>query len=165
MGDVEDADARLALRRVEQALNVQRLALHPALEAGRSDDVVQFHRQGEAVLFGEERVHVEDAQPGEGRLLHLEDHVFQRQVLAAPPGVLEEVGDQHVLAVFDRLDGAPDQCQQRGDDAADLLAVELVIVCSPAVWRGLHRVEDADRQAGIGAGRVDAEARFLGVLL
>jgi len=42
--DIENADARLALGRVEQALDIERLALQPALEARCGDDVVQLHR-------------------------------------------------------------------------------------------------------------------------
>jgi len=123
--------------------------------------VVQLHRQAEALFFGEEGVDVEHAELAERRFLYLEDHVFERQVLPAPPGVLEDVGDQHVLAVFDRLDVLADQRQQRGDDPADLLAVELVVARLPAPVRRAHSVHDADRQAGVGAGRVDAEMSVL----
>jgi hypothetical protein len=38
--DVENADTRLAFRRIEQALNIERLALNPTLEARRCDNVV-----------------------------------------------------------------------------------------------------------------------------
>ena len=47
VGDGEDRQPRLALGRVEQAADVERLAFHPGGEAGRGQQVVQPHRQVE----------------------------------------------------------------------------------------------------------------------
>ena len=110
-----------------------------------------------ALLLGDVVVDREDAELVEGRLLHLQDDVFERQILPALPGILEDVGDEDVLLVLHRLGVAPDQRQQRRDDAVDLLAVGFDVGV-PAVARGAQRGEDADRQPGIRAGCVDAVA-------
>ena len=57
------ASARLARRRVEQALDVERLAFHPRAEPGRGEQVVERHRELEAILRREERLEVEHADP------------------------------------------------------------------------------------------------------
>ena len=61
MGDREDRQPRLALRRVEQPLNVERLAFHPGGEAGRGEQVVELHRQLEALLGRKEALQVDHA--------------------------------------------------------------------------------------------------------
>ncbi len=155
VGDVEDADLGAAIGPVEQTLDVQRLAVEPRLERGRGDDVVLFHRQLEALFLREELVHVEDAQFVKRRLLDLDDDVLQSQALAVLPGVLEDVGDQDVLAILERLHVLADQGQQGLGHAGDALAVGF-LVADPAFRRGLHGIQDADRQAGIRAGGVDA---------
>ena len=104
MGNVEDAVPRAAIGGVEQAGNIQRLAFDPGLEGRRSQDVIEQHRQAETVLLGEEGVDIEHAQLWEGRRLGLQDQLAQVQVFALAPGVLEDVGEQDVLARAHRVD-------------------------------------------------------------
>ncbi len=52
----------LALGGEQQALCVERLALHPRGETGRGDEVVDLHRELEALFRGEERLEVESTQ-------------------------------------------------------------------------------------------------------
>ncbi len=158
VGDVEDRHAGASVRLVEQALDVHRVAFQPRLERRRGDDVVQVERQLLPLALGDVIVDREDAELVEGRLLHLQDDVLKRQILPALPGVLENVGDEHVLFVLHRLYVAPDQRQQRRDDAVDLLTVGFHVGI-PAALRRAQRGEDAHGQPGIRAGRVDAVAR------
>ena len=53
--DRDDGDARLALGREQQSLDVERLALEPHAEAGRGEQVVHRHRELEAVLGRDRR--------------------------------------------------------------------------------------------------------------
>ena len=56
-------EPRLALGRVQQAADVERLALHPGGEPGRGQQVVQRHRQREPLLGGKKRLEVERRRP------------------------------------------------------------------------------------------------------
>src|SRR5260221_13811681 len=103
--------------------HVQRLPADPALERRGRDNVVQFQRQLESILLREERVHVEDAELGEWRLLDLQNNVFQVQAIALLPGILKNICQEHVFTVFNRIGSAAYQGQQRRDDAPDAFAV------------------------------------------
>ncbi len=155
---VEDGDARLALRRVKQALDVHRHAFQPRAEGRRRDDAVERHRQGEALLLREVLIQGEHAQLLEWRLLYLDDDVFQGEVFARPPVVLEDVGEQHMLRVLDRLGGHPGQGEDRGDHARNLLAQGLLVALKAAARRA-QRGQDADRQARRRAGGVERNVR------
>jgi len=151
---IEDGDARLAFRRIEQALDVHRHAFQPGAEGRRGHNVVEGHRQGEAVFLGEVLLHRQHAQLLEGRLLNLRDQRFQGEVLAGAPVVLEDVGQQDVLRILERLGADADQGEDGRDRAGDLLAQRL-LVAGEAFPGGAQRGQDAHRQAAGRAGGVD----------
>jgi hypothetical protein len=108
--DGDDRDARLARRGPEQAADIQRLALEPGREAGGGEQVVERHRQPEALLRREERLQVEDADALHRRVLDLLDDAGEIEVLPLPPGGVEDRRQQDVLpALTDRRD--PGECQ------------------------------------------------------
>ena len=77
MGDVEDGVARTAVWHIQQARHIQRFPLNPGLKGRRGQNIVQGHRQVEALFFREEGVDVEDAQFGKRRGLGLHDQAGQ----------------------------------------------------------------------------------------
>ena len=80
--------------------------------------------------------------------------------LPLAPGVLEDIGEQDVLARAHRVDIVqPDQPQQGGDGAGDLLAQHLAVAPPRADCGRFKRGQDADRDARIRAGGVDGELR------
>ena len=132
--------------------------MHPRLEGRRRDDLIERHRQFEAILLREKRIDIEHAQFIEGRVLHLQDNVFKRQIFALFPGILENIGDQHMLAIAHRFDIDPDQREQGGHNTADTLTVDFFIACPTFAGR-LQRIQNTDRQSGVRAGRINAELR------
>ena len=154
---VKDAVTRPPVWPIQQAGDIQRLAFDPGLEGRGGQDVVKQHGQLETILLWEKGVDVKNAQLGKGRGLGLHDQLAQVQVFAFAPGVLEDVGEQDVLA---RAHGVyilhAHQPQQRGDGAGDLLAQQLAVAL-PGDGRGFERGQDADGDAGIGAGGVDGK--------
>ncbi|OQA37873.1 MAG: hypothetical protein BWY52_03324 [Chloroflexi bacterium ADurb.Bin325] len=158
--DVEDGVPRLARRRVQQRGDVERLSLQPGPEAGRGHDVVERHRQVEAILLRVERVEIQHAHLAEGRLLHGLDQPRQIQILSPAPGVFDDGREQDVLAAAHRVGVDADQPQQRGDGPLDALAQRLDLVVP--VERGrLEAAEHADGQPRVRAGGVDGEVRGL----
>ena len=83
--DRDDADAGPAVGAVEQAVDVQRLALQPRAEPWRRQQLVELHGQLEAILGGVERLEVEDTHLGQGRRLHLRNQRRQIEIDADPP--------------------------------------------------------------------------------
>src|SRR5579859_4003524 len=80
--------------------------------------------------------------------------------MALLPGILEDISDQDVFAVFNRINGFANQRHQRCNYATDLFPVRF-FVPSPAFARYAERIEDAYRQSRIRAGRVDAKLRCI----
>ncbi len=154
---VEDRGARVAFRREQHRRDVERLALDPALEVWRRHDVVQLLGQLDAVLLGEDVLDVEHAELPEGGPLHLQNELRHRKVGALLPVVLENVGEQDVLAVLDGPRVDADERQQRRDEPLDALA-QSFLVARPALFRGGEGLQDANGQPRFGARRVDAEA-------
>ena len=152
--DREDRDARLAGVAAQQLADVERHALHPELEAGRGEQVVERQRELEAILLRVERVEVEHADLGERRLLDLGDQRGDVERLAVGPGGAEDAREQDVLAALDRVGVDPEQRQQAGRDRADLIAHGLRV---GAIGRRRERAEHRDGQAGVAARRVDGE--------
>ena len=72
-----DRDARLAVGGVEQPVDVEGFALHPHVEPGRRQQVVERHRQREPILGREERVEIHDADARHRRRLNLLNDVRQ----------------------------------------------------------------------------------------
>ncbi len=156
VGDGEDGDARLARRRVEQLLDGQRLALHPAAESRTGDEGIEL--QGQFHPFGRrvEGVHREHAHLLERRLRHPGDEGFQGKRLALLPGIVEDGGEEHVLAALQRVGVDAEQAEQRGHGGADHVGQGLG-VGQHLGGRRLEAVENGHRPHGGAARGVHGE--------
>ncbi len=134
--------------------DVERHALHPELEAGRGEQVVERQSELEAILLRVERVEVEDADLRERRLLDLRDQRRDVESLAIRPGGPEDAREQDVLAALDRVGVDPEQGQEAGRDGADLIAHGLRV---RAIGGRRERAEHGHGEAGVAAGGVDRE--------
>ena len=158
--DGEDRDARLSLRRVQQAGDVQRLALQPRLEARRGQQVVQRHRQRKPLLGRVERLQVEHADARRPAAIARLDQRPQVEVPPLLPGVAQDRGEQDVLPALDRVRLDAEQSQQRGRGGVDALAQQLRVLDDGRSRRG-ERLENRDRQARRAARSVHGEVRRL----
>ena len=152
--DGDDRDARPPALAVQQRLHVDRVAAQPEVEARRGEQVVDGHRQAEAVLGREERLQVEDADARRPRVLDARDERRQVEALALRPGVLQDRREQDVLAALHRVAGDADQRQQPRRRGRDRVAQALGVV---AIGRRCQGAEHGQGAAGVAAGRVDRE--------
>ncbi|OQA19379.1 MAG: hypothetical protein BWY63_01743 [Chloroflexi bacterium ADurb.Bin360] len=158
MGDVENRMAGSAIRRTEETGNIQRLPLEPALEGGRSDDVVERHRQAKTVLLREEGIHIKDPELANRWVLNRKDNFGQVQILTVTPVMFEDVGEQNV---FPRANGVginAHQSQQSAHRPLNAFAQQFCIGIPAERW-GIEGMHDRDGDACIAAGRVDDEVR------
>ena len=149
------AQRPLPLGRVQQRLHVQRLAGAPRGERRRRQQAVQLHRQRRAVGGWEELVELEHAELADRRLLDHADERRQVERGARRPRVLDQVGEQDVLAARQRVGVDADEAEQPRGVALDLVADHLEVVRR----RCLQRPDDVDRHARLRPGRVDREVR------
>ena len=156
MGGVDDRRAWLALGREEQRLRIESRTLAPGGEGGRRDQRVELQRELGAVLRREERVDLEDAELAERGSLDLADQGAEVEVAPGPPGVLDQVREQHVLAARQRIGGDPDEPEQARHRALDLVAERLRLGI-PGERRRAQRAEHVERHAGGRPGRVDGD--------
>jgi hypothetical protein len=158
VGDRDDRDARPAIAGMQQALQIERLTLEPGTEAGRGEQVVDGHRQAEAILGRVESLEVEHAHLLEGRLLDRADQAGEVERAALAPGSVEDGGQQDVLAALQRVGGNADQPEQPGDHAAHPFA-QRGRLGGRASLRRFERAQHRQRQAGVAARRVDGHVR------
>ena len=158
MRDGHHRDTRLSGRGVEQALDVERLALHPRAEPRRGQQVVERHRELEPLGRREERLEIHDADLLHGRCL---DQLNQRgdvEVTSLPPRGIHDCGEQDVFAALDRVGVDAQQSQQARRGRGDPFAHQ-VGVAEEVSWRRGERLEDRQLQARVGSWRVDGEFR------
>ncbi len=154
--DGEDRDPRLPLRCVEQAAHVERLALAPGGEGRRGQQIVEDHRQLEAVLRREERLEVQHAELLEGGALDRADQRGEIEVAPLAPGAIEERREQDVLAAADRIRLDPQQGQQPRHRREGALAKRLLV--TGHLGRGCgERAQHAERNPRAAARGVDGE--------
>ena len=149
-------DARLALRREQQALRVQRLASHPGGEAGRGEQVVDRHRQRQALLGRKESLEVERAEFVERRLLHGVDqrrHVEAACPRARPYRGCSRAGCARGSAADRRRDRAAPASRDHG---ADALAQRVASASCSGGGAAKERSTDSGRPL-FGARRVDRD--------
>ena len=160
MRNRHDRDARLAVGRVQKILRAERFALHPGLEAGGGEQVVERHRQLEALVRGEERVDVHDADLRNRRVLDFGDQ--GRDIETAPflPGVVEQPRNQDVLAAGYRISVHVEQRQDARRRRLHALTVEVDVI-DQCLVRRIESAQHRHGQAGIAAWRVDGEVDVL----
>jgi hypothetical protein len=154
MGNREDRDPRLAVRGVEHLLNVERIAGHPRVEAGRGQEVVDGHREAEAFFRRVERLEVEHADAGHRRRLDLLDQGGQIHILAGAPRGVEECREQDMVAALHRVGLDAEQAEEARHGSGHALAERLALFGRTALGRG-ERVEYRHRQPGLAPRRVD----------
>ncbi len=158
MGDGDNAQARLAARGIEQAADVQRLALKPGGEAGRRQEVIEAKRQVEAILFRVKGVQLHDADRIKRRSLDQPDQLGQVEAAPGAPAAEQDIGHQDMLTAADRVGRLPDQTEQAAGQAADLFLQQLGIV-EDFAGRYAKGLQNGNRDAGRTAGRIDGKFR------
>ncbi len=98
VGNVEHGDARAATGRVREGGDIQRRPLEPVPKARRGGDAVESHHQVHAVALGVKAVDIQHAEGAHRWALDRLDEAGQVQVLAATPGMLNDVRQEDVLA-------------------------------------------------------------------
>ena len=141
--DREHGHPRLALRRIEQARRVERIAFEPLRESRRGKQPVEAHRQIEAVLRRKKRLEIDDTNLGEGRRLHLLDERGEIEIAAVRPGGPEEAGDERVLPAAGRS-SRPASDSTLVAVLAARSAMQLAVAPGRG-WRSREGTEDRDR--------------------
>ncbi len=114
VGDREDRDPGPARRRVEQALDIQRVAFAPAGEAGRSQHLVETQRQLEPLSSRIKRLEIHHPHSREGRGLDLLDQRAELGGLLLAPMMPQKLGHQDRRAVLDRIRRQAGQAEEAG---------------------------------------------------
>ena len=154
MREVDDGGARLAVLGAQQDRGIERRAAAPGGERRRGDECVEADGELVPVVGRQESVDLEDAELAQRRLLDLPDQRAEVEVGAGAPVVLEQVGEEDVLAAAERVGLDSDQAEQARDRPLDLVADRL-LVGLPRERRRLQRADHVQRHAGLGAGRVE----------
>src|SRR5213593_2923741 len=128
MRDREDRDAWLARRRAEECADVERLALQPAGEPGRSDETVDPQREVLAILRRIELLDVERTDPSHRRLLDLIHEGLKVEVLPRGPGGGEECREEDVLAALHRIRRDSDEREEARRGRRNAFAEELGVL-------------------------------------
>ncbi len=102
----------------------------------------------------EERVHFEHAELAHRRCLDLADERAEVEVASGAPCVLDEVREQHVLAARQGVGIDPDQPEEAGHQALDLVAQGLGVVV-PGQRGRTQRADHVQRHARVRPRRVD----------
>src|SRR6185503_12925097 len=89
--------------RIEQLLNVQRRAVEPGLKSGRSQEIVELHRQGKTVLRGEKRLDIHPADLRHRRRLNALNDCGKIQIAALSPRMAENCREQDMLTALNRI--------------------------------------------------------------
>ena len=152
----DDRGAGLAVGRAQHRPDVQRRAAHPRAERRRGEQAVEPHGERGAVLLREELVEVEHAELAQRRGLDQADQRGQVEAGAAAPGVVDQVGQQDVLAAGQRVGVDADEAEQATDEAVDLVADRLGVA---GVGRGGERADDVQPDPAARPRRVDRQRR------
>ena len=158
VGEVREVDDRRA-RRARRACAAARRcrAGRPAPQAANAGDATSpFRRSASAMRsFGGKNVSTsKHAELAHRRGLDLADQRREVEVAPCPPGVLDQVREQHELPARERVGLDADQPEQARHGALDLVAQRLRLGL-PGERRRLQRADHVQRHAGVRAGRVD----------
>ena len=154
MRNGNDGDPRLAFRREEEPLDVERLALEPDAESRRGEQVVDRHRELEAVLGRVEGLDVEHADLFEGRFLDRADEAREIEGVSLAPRRIDDRRQQDVLAALQGIRCDADEPEQARNGGRNAVARRDLI--ASLRWRR-EGPEYRQRQARRAAGRVDGD--------
>ena len=153
VGERDDGAGRLAAG-PQDGVEVEVITLAPGREGGGGEQAVELHGQLRAVSGREEVVDLEHAQLADLWRDDLADQARQVEVPTLGPGVVDEVGQQDVLAAGERVGRDADQPEEAGHEALDLVGDGLRV---GAFGRPVQAPDDVEAHAGGGARRVDGE--------
>ena len=154
---MEKTDNRGSARgAVEQAVDVQRLALQPDGESRSGEQVIEHHGQFEPFPRGKERFQVHHSHLTEGRVLHALDERAQIERLVPPPGIVQDVGEQNMFAGTERVGVHSEESEQTGGGRRHAIAQQVGVGQDGGRRHGKGR-QDGDRLPRLTAGRVDVQ--------
>ena len=131
-----------------RSADVERLALQPGLEARRRQQVVEPHRELEALLRREERIHGEHADLLQRRLLDVADQAGEVEVAPVLPGVVEKRRDTRMCSrLVSGSASMPSEREQARGRGLHALAVELGVVAERGRARRSARSTESGRPA------------------
>ena len=135
------------LSAVEQAIDVERFALEPGAEAGRRQQLIELHRQREAILRREERFEIDHADLGDRRRSG-SARSAPRRSRSRPARQLsvKSVDEQRVLAAAHRLRVDAGQRQHARGGRRDAIAQQIRVVHDFRIGRR-ERLHDRQRPA------------------
>ena len=146
----------LPVRSAQHRPDVQRRAAHPRGERRRGEQTVEPHGERGAVLGREELVELEHAELADRRGLHPADERRQVGAEALAPRVVDQVGQQDVLAARQRVGVDADEAEQAADEPVDLVADGLRVA---HVRRRDERADDVQPDPAARSRRVDRHRR------
>ena len=173
MRNRDDGDARLAFRREQQRLRIQRITARPRGKTGRGQQAVDGQGQRLPVFGRVKGLQVQCAQLLHGRPLHGIDEPRQVQVATGLPRLRHQGRQQNVLAALQRVALDTQQRQQTRHQAGDALGQRGRVGPLRLGGRG-ERAQHRQRQSGVrsrgvdghvhcGAQRADALGRLVPV--
>jgi hypothetical protein len=155
MGNRQNGDARLALVRVEQSIDVERRPVEPCLESRRHEQRVEPHGEREALRRRHERVDIRNADALEARRLQRPDQCAEVESASRPPFVVENGREQHVLATRHGVGVDADERQQAGRGGAERLGGQIRVLEHGRAGR-VERGQRRQRPPGGAARRIEA---------
>jgi hypothetical protein len=151
------------MRSASERWAIEKIAMRGFPAGVRSQQVVEAHREREALLRRKERLEIHDADLRDRWRLDPRDQGGEVEVFPFPPGRRQNRRDQDVLAALERIGVHAGQSEQTRRRRGHALAQRFLVdaLSMRFARRGGERLQDRDRQPRGGAGRVDRELRGL----
>ena len=157
----DDREPRAPVGGAQHAVDVERLALPPARERGRGQQVVEGHHERLPVLARERGLEGQRADLVEGRLGHLPDEALEGEALPRAPAPLDQGGQEDGGRRLQRVGLDANEPEEAGHDGLDLVAQVLLGGLEGHGGR-VERLQDVEGHPGPRARREDD--RVVGLL-
>ena len=154
--DRYDRALRFSVCIVQQRRGVERLTLHPGLEAWRGKQVVELHRKLGALFGREDRVERHHADGGERRRLNAADQSGEIEIASFAPCRMQQGSEQNVLAAGDRIAVDAEQREHAGGSSLHALLHRFGVIANDR-GRGDKGLEQRQRPPGGAARGVDRD--------